>query len=131
MEQYTWYATLTKPSWAPPAYLFGPVWTFLYVIIAVSFGYVLYAAFKGQIPLSAATPFIINLIANTLFTPIQFGLKSNLLASLDILVVLGSLVWALVVIYPIFKWVAIVNVPYLAWVLFATGLQLTITYLNW
>lgn len=131
MEQYTWYATLTKPSWAPPAYLFGPVWTFLYVIIAVSFGYVLYAAFKGQIPLSVATPFVINLIANALFTPIQFGLKSNLLASLDILVVLGSLVWALIVIYPIFKWVAIVNVPYLAWVLFATGLQLTITYLNW
>jgi tryptophan-rich sensory protein len=47
-----------------------------------------------------ALPFILNLIFNILFTPIQFGLKNNLLATVDILLVLGTLIWALVAIYP-------------------------------
>lgn len=62
--------------------------------------------------------------------PIQFGLKNDLLASLDILLVLGTLIWALFVIWPHLRWVVYANIPYLLWVLFATVLQLTITYLN-
>jgi benzodiazapine receptor len=73
---------------------------------------------------------VLNLIFNFAFTPIQFGLKNNLLASIDILLVLGTLVWALFAIFPHLKWVAYANIPYLLWVSFATILQLTITYLN-
>jgi tryptophan-rich sensory protein len=130
-ESYTWYATLIKPSWAPPSWLFGPVWSVLYAIIAVSFGFVFYKTYLGVIPFWVALPFFLNLIFNVAFTPLQFNLKSNALASADILLVLITLVWALYAIYPYAKWVALVNIPYLLWVSFATVLQLTITYLNW
>lgn len=130
MNNFSWYSTLTKPTWAPPSWLFGPVWTFLYAIIAITFGAVFYKAAIRQLPWTIALPFALNLIFNFSFTYFQFGLRNNLLASLDILLVLGTLVWALIVIYPEMKWVVFANIPYLLWVLFATVLQLTITYLN-
>ncbi len=125
-----WYAQLAKPFFAPPASVFGPVWTVLYIIIAISFGYVLLQYLKRRLPLSVLLPFILNLVANLAYTPIQFGLKNNLLASIDILLVLATLVWALAVIWRRQRWVALVNLPYLAWVGFATVLQLSITWLN-
>jgi len=133
MSTYNWYSQLIKPIWAPPSWLFGPVWTVLYAIIAVSFGTVFYKAFIGQIPWIVALPFALNLIFNFAFTPIQFGLKNNLLASLDILLVVGTLAWALIALWyasPELRWVVYANLPYLAWGTFATCLQLTITYLN-
>lgn len=130
MENYSWYATLVKPTWAPPSWLFGPVWSVLYVIIAISYGTVFYKAFTKEIPLIVALPFALNLFFNFIFTPIQFGLKNNELATLDILLVLGTLVWALVAVYPYAKWVSLVNIPYLLWVCFASVLQITITILN-
>jgi len=130
MEMNTWYQTLTKPEWAPPAWLFGPVWATLYTIIAVSYGYVGYLYFKGVIPFAVLLPFLLNLLFNFLFTPLQFGLQSNLLAAIDIVLILGTLLWALVVIYEYAPVVTYVNIPYVLWVSFATVLQLTITYLN-
>jgi len=130
MNTYTWYQQLIKPSWAPPAFLFGPVWSVLYVIILFSFGTVFYKVFNKQLPWFIALPFVLNIIFNVIYTPIQFGLKNNYLASLDILLVLGTLIWAIVVIYPQIKWVAYLQIPYLLWVSFATILQLTITFLN-
>jgi tryptophan-rich sensory protein len=130
MNEYTQYADLIKPSWAPPAFLFGPVWTVLYTIIAISFGYVFYLVWKNIIPRKVALPFVLNLGFNALFTPLQFGLNNNLLASIDIVLVLITLVWLMRVIWPFHKWVALVNIPYLLWVSFATALQITITFLN-
>jgi len=126
-----WYSTLLKPTWAPPSWLFGPVWSVLYIIIAGTFGYVFYKAYTGELSFLVALPFALNLFFNLIFTPLQFGLRSNALAALDITLVLLTLVWALVVIYPYYPWVSYINLPYLAWVLFATVLQLTITYMNW
>jgi tryptophan-rich sensory protein len=133
MNTYTWYETLVKPTWSPPAWLFGPVWTVLYVIIAVSFGMVFYKAYTKQIPWMVALPFALNLVFNFAFTPIQFGLKNNLLASADILLVVGTLVWALYAVWNAsseLRWVAYANIPYLLWGTFATVLQLTITFFN-
>ena len=131
MNTYNWYSQLLKPSWAPPSWLFGPVWTVLYVIIAVSYGTVFYKAFTKQIPWIVALPFVLNLVFNFAFTPLQFGLKNNYLAALDILLVLGTLIWALIAVWPHARWVVYANIPYFLWVSFATVLQLTITYLNW
>ncbi len=130
---YNWYSQLIRPSWSPPSWLFGPVWTILYAIIAYTFGTIFYKAFTKQIPWVVALPFALNLLFNFIFTPIQFGLKNNLLAAADILLVLATLIWALWTIwskYPDLHWVVYANIPYLLWVSFATVLQLTITYLN-
>jgi tryptophan-rich sensory protein len=133
MNTYNWYSKLIKPTWSPPSYLFGPVWTFLYIIIFISFGTVFYRTFTGKLGWMIALPFILNLFFNFSFTYFQFGLKNNLLAAIDILLVLTTLIWALIAIWKVsadLRWIAYVNIPYLLWVSFATALQLTITYLN-
>jgi benzodiazapine receptor len=130
MNTYNWYSHLIKPSWSPPAWLFGPVWAFLYILIALSFGKVFFMAWKKEIAAMVFLPFILNLIFNFAFTPLQFGLKNNLLAAIDILLVLGTLIWAMAAIYPYARWITYIQIPYLLWVSFATVLQLTITYLN-
>jgi tryptophan-rich sensory protein len=109
------------------------VWTVLYAIIAVSFGTVFYKAFTKQIPWMVALPFALNLFFNFAFTPIQFGLQNNFLASIDIVLVAGTLIWALYAVWhvtPELHWVVYANIPYLLWVTFATCLQITITIMN-
>lgn len=130
MESKVEYLSYVKPSWAPPSWLFGPVWSFLYVLIAISFGRVFWLYFKNQLPFLVALPFILNLIFNFAFTPIQFGLKNNYLAALDVFLVLATLIWAMIVIFPHSRWLAYIQIPYLLWVTFATILQFTITYMN-
>jgi translocator protein len=133
MNAYIWYSQLIRPPWAPPSWLFGPVWMVLYVIIAISFGTVFYKAFTRKLTWIVMFPFALNLIFNFAFTPLQFGLKNNLFATIDILLVLGTLIWALHAAWTAsseLRWVVYANIPYLLWVSFATVLQLTITYLN-
>ncbi len=133
MNEQIQYTQLLKPSWAPPGWIFGPVWTVLYTIIAVSFGTIFYKAFTKEIPWIVALPFALNLIFNFAFPVIQFRLVNNFFASIDILLVVGTLIWALFAVWqnvPELRWVTYVNIPYLVWGVFATCVQLTITYLN-
>lgn len=130
MNNYVNYQELAKPYWAPPSWLFGPVWSVLYILIIISFGKVFLMFFQKQISFWVLLPFILNIFFNLIFTPIQFGLKSLTLASVDIVLVLFTLVWAMIVIWPHAKWVAYMQIPYLIWVSFATILQLTITKMN-
>jgi tryptophan-rich sensory protein len=127
---YNWYSTLIKPTWAPPSYLFGPVWTFLYILIAISFGKVFWMAYQKEISFIIALPFILNIFFNLIFTPIQFGLKNNLLAAIDITLVLITLIWAMIAIYKHSPWISYTQIPYLLWVCFATVLQFSVTWLN-
>ncbi len=133
MNSYNWYSQLIKPTWSPPSWLFGPVWTLLYAIIAVTYGTVFYRAFTGKLSWMVALPFALNLFFNFIFTPIQFGLKNNLLAAIDIVLVVATLLWAMYSLWHAssdLRWVVYANIPYLIWGTFATCLQLTITYLN-
>lgn len=127
---YLWYQALIKPSWAPPPWIFSPVWSVLYFIIAISYGAVFLRAVRGELSWIIFLPFALNLIFNFAFSLLQFILQSNLLGSIDILFVLGTIVWMMVAIWPHMSWVVYANIPYLLWVSFATLLQLTITYLN-
>lgn len=130
MNEVNWYVEIIRPNWAPPAWLFGPVWSLLYTIIAISFGRVFVLLYRKIIPFKVALPFILNLIFNFSFSPIQFQLQNYLLASLVIILVLITIVWSMISIYKYERWITYVQIPYLLWVLFATVLQITITYLN-
>ncbi|MCX6793158.1 MAG: tryptophan-rich sensory protein [Candidatus Falkowbacteria bacterium] len=130
MTADNWYSQLIKPSWAPPSWLFGPAWTFLYALIAISFSKVFIMLWQKRLPFLVALPFILNLFFNFIFTYLQFGLKNNFLAAIDIILVLVTIIWGMVAIYPYVKWVTYMQIPYLLWVCFATTLQLTVTYLN-
>ena len=129
-DSANWYQELAKPTWSPPSWLFGPVWSVLYLIIACSFGAVFYGVYKKTLPGMVALPLVLNLIFNFSFTPLQFGLRNNVFAAIDITLVLATLIWALVAVWPHMRWVTYANLPYLAWVIFATILQLTITSMN-
>lgn len=131
MNEYSWYSMLVKPSWAPPSFLFGPVWTFLYITILITFATVFWNVWQKKWPKTLLAPFILNLVFNFSFTPIQFGLQNNVLAAIDILLVLATLIWVMRAIWPKARWITYTLIPYLAWVSFATVLQLSITYLNW
>jgi len=126
----TWYDALAKPSWTPEPATIGLVWRVLYPVILVSFGYVFWRCWRGDWPREVALPFALNLAANLAFTPLQFGLRSNPLAALDILVTWGTLPWMMVAVWPHAGWVALAQLPYFCWVSLATYLQLWITWHN-
>ena len=130
MNTYNWYSKLIKPSWAPSPWVFGPVWTVLYILIAISFGTVFYMLYKGEIVFLIALPFILNLIFNFSFSIFQFRLKNNLLAAVDIILTLITIICAMAAIFPHAQWIAYIQIPYLVWVSITTLLQLNITYLN-
>lgn len=125
-----WYEELAKPSWAPPASLFGIVWSVLYPIIFVTFGFVAYKVVRGEMPSSVLVPVVLNVVSNLAFTPIQFGLRNLVLAEVDIIVVLGTIVWAMVAVWPHAPIASLALAPYLVWVSIATVLQTSIVCLN-
>ncbi len=131
MTWMDWYNSLDKPAWTPAPSTIGTIWQILYPIILFTFGFVFVQAMRGKVPWWTALPFGINLIANLVFTPIQFGLRNLPLASVDILVVWGTIIWMTVVIWPRIPWVALAQLPYFVWVSIATVLQFLITFMNW
>ena len=131
MSWMEWYQSLAKPSWTPAPATIGLIWQVLYLIILVSFGYVLVQTVRGRLSWRGALPFAINLMANLSFTPLQFGLRNLPFATLDILVVWGTILWMMIAIWPFSRWVALAQVPYLIWVSIATVLQIAITWMNW
>ena len=130
MNTFSNYANLIKPSFAPPSWVFGPVWAVLYSIIFSTYGYVFYQFLNKKLPFFVILPFLLNLIFNFSFTYFQFSLKNNVLAAIDIILVLITIVWMFIAIWPYYKPVVYLNIPYLLWVSFATVVQLSITYLN-
>jgi translocator protein len=125
-----WYDSLAKPTWTPESSTIGLIWNILYPIIFVSFGIVFYKVFKKEIKLNVTIPFILNLLFNFAFTPILFGLKNLPLASIDILLVLITILWSMKAIYPHAKYITFLQIPYLIWVSIATTLQLSILVMN-
>ncbi|NQV28131.1 MAG: tryptophan-rich sensory protein [Rhodopirellula sp.] len=131
MTWMDWYETLWKPGWTPAPKTIGLIWQILYPIIIVSFGFVFVQTFRKNVPRKVAIPFAINLVANVIFTPIQFGLRNLPLAAVDILIVWGTIIWMSLAIWKHHKWVAVAQVPYFVWVSIATVLQLSMTWMNW
>ncbi|MFI5936391.1 TspO/MBR family protein [Actinoplanes sp. NPDC051494] len=120
------YQGLDQPSWAPPSWLFGPVWTILYVMIAVA-GWLVWRR-DGWSP--ALTVYAIQLVLNAIWTPIFFGFGQYGLALVDIVLMwllIGATVW---LFRPVSRLAAGLLLPYWAWVTFATALNAYIWHAN-
>lgn len=125
-----WYESLAKPAWTPTGGTIGTIWTLLYPIIIVTFGYVIVRVARGTMPGTVLIPLAINVVANVAFTPIQFGLQNLKLASVDIVIVLVTIVWCMLAFWPHARGASLALIPYLAWVGTATVLQLSIMWMN-
>lgn len=126
--QNGWYATLTKSPLNPPNYVFGPVWTVLYIMIGVSFVVVWRAAFHKARDYKMA--FGVQMGLNLLWSLVFFGLRSPEGGVVVILAMLAAIIWNIVVFNRYKKLAALLLVPYLAWVSFATYLNISIANLN-
>lgn len=130
MNTRQWYESLSKPNWAPQPEIFGKVWSFIYpIIFAVNIAIVLLLS-KGKISYVIALPFWLNLFFNLIYTPVQFGLRNQLVSTIVILLVLITIIWSMIAIFPFNKWIAVAYIPYLVWVAIATVLQINIWWLN-
>ena len=119
----TWYASLVKPSFNPPSWIFGPVWTLLYTLMGIS----LYLVWKNKF---AVKLFVWQLIANSLWSIIFFGMKNIPLALIEIIVLLVLILATIMKFYKINKTAAYLLIPYLLWSSFATILTYSIWILN-
>ncbi len=130
MPWMEWYDSLVKPSWTPAPSTISLIWTLLYPVILVSFGFVFVQAYRRELPRRVTLPFAVNLVANLLFMPLFAGLRSVPLAAADIVVVWATILWCVVGVWPHARWVAVAQVPYFIWVSLATTIQLSITAAN-
>lgn len=121
-----WYASLAKPSWTPPGWLFGPVWTVLYIMIAVA-GWLVWRA-QGLGALTAA--WLVQLLLNAIWSYLMFGRNRIDLALADIVLLLGTIALFTAAAWRVSRPAALLFVPYVAWVAFATGLNAAIWRLN-
>ncbi len=129
----TWYATLAKPSFNPPNWIFAPVWTALFLLM----GYALYLVWtKGEIKSKrkfvkpAIWAFGIQLALNVLWSILFFGMRSPFYAFIDILVLWAAIFLTICSFSKISKTAAWLLVPYILWVSFAVILNLSIVLLN-
>ena len=124
-----WYAALAKPAWNPPGWLFGPVWTVLYVLMGVA-AWMVWRRGGWRTQRRPLSWFVAQLVLNTLWTPLFFGCHRIDLALLDIVVLWGAIVATIAAFWPVHRPAALLLAPYLAWVTFATVLTGTIWRLN-
>ncbi|HEY3780666.1 MAG TPA: TspO/MBR family protein [Fimbriimonadaceae bacterium] len=124
----TWYARLTKPSWTPPNKVFGPVWTALYLLMALA-AWRCYDV-EGQRFEQWLTPFAVQLGLNLAWSWIFFGAKKIGLALIEMVVLWAFILWCLIAFWKVDELSGILLMPYLLWVSFAFSLNAGIWILN-
>ena len=124
-----WYAQLAKPSWTPPPWLFGPAWTVLYLLMAVS-GWLLWRGREQPEARRALAAFVVQLLLNLAWTPVFFGLHAPGAALAVILVLVAAIAATMALADRASRAAAVLLVPYLGWVCFATALNWSIWRLN-
>jgi tryptophan-rich sensory protein len=124
-----WYAAISKPTWTPPAWLFGPVWTTLYAMMGIAAWLVWRErGFAGaSLPLAL---FAAQLVLNTLWSVIFFGMHRTGLAFLDIALLWLAILATTLAFWPISRVAGALLLPYLLWVSFAAALNYSIWRMN-
>lgn len=128
MLDYIWYFSLTKRYLTPPAWIFAPVWSFLYLTIAFSF--VLYFLKKDENKGLGYLYFLVQMILNLIWTPVFFGTKNILLALIVIILMDVFIILTIKKFYEVRKFAGLILIPYLIWTLFATYLNFGYFILN-
>jgi tryptophan-rich sensory protein len=123
------YAQLSRPSWAPPAWLFGPVWSLLYIMMGVA-AWLVWRKHGLPGAASALKLFVIQLIANALWTWLFFVWHQGALSFAEIVVLWLLVASTIVAFWRLHRLAALMLVPYLAWVSFASALTFSLWRLN-
>lgn len=124
-----WYTTLEKPFFNPPAWIFAPIWTSLYILMGISF-YLVWTSAQKKLLRSAQTIFLTQLLLNVLWSIIFFGLKSPGFAFIEIVALLFAILITMQKFSKISKTASYLLLPYIIWVGFALILNLSIVLLN-
>lgn len=126
----TWYAGLAKPAFNPPNWIFGPVWTILYILMAIAFWRILIRPAGTEGKTGAVTAFVIQMALNAFWSIAFFGLRSPLFGLATIALLLSAIVITIALFARIDRGAAWLMAPYLLWVSFASVLNGAIFWLN-
>ncbi len=125
----SWYTGITKPSWTPPNWLFGPVWTTLYVLMAIS-GWLIWRL-RGEFDVRLIlTIFIIQLILNVAWSGIFFGAQKIGLGAIEVVILWLTILAYIILSWPLSRVASLLFAPYLLWVGYASALNISIYFLN-
>lgn len=126
----TWYATLQRPSFSPPNWLFGPVWVTLYILMGISIYLIWQKIEQNKTARGAMWLFWIHLFFNAIWSIIFFGLQNPGLAFINIIIIWLLIIALMVKFWKVNRWATYLLIPYLLWVSFASVLNYFIWYLN-
>ncbi|MCC5833994.1 MAG: tryptophan-rich sensory protein [Opitutales bacterium] len=126
----SWYAGLDKVPWTPPSWVFSPVWISLYILMGISFSLQWRQGFETPLKRAALWAFVIQLILNFSYTPVQFGLQWLFGQAVVILLLLGSLILWFRLLLRIHWFAGIMQLPYLIWVAYASTVAVGFWWLN-
>ena len=126
----SWYRAIDKPAFTPPSWVFGPVWTLLYILMGIALFLVWRQGTDTPGVRTALTVFVIQLALNTLWSLLFFGLRRPLLGLIDIALLWAAILVTMVRFHPLSRTAAWLLAPYLAWVSYATALNFAIWRLN-
>ncbi|HEY0205698.1 MAG TPA: TspO/MBR family protein [Acetobacteraceae bacterium] len=125
-----WYYALRKPSWQPPDWLFGPVWTLIYALTALAGIMAWRAAPAGRVRGRILVLFAANALLNVLWSELFFHFRRPDLALMETVAFWASIIVLMAAVWPLSRPAAWVLTPYLAWVTFASVLNLAVVRLN-
>ena len=126
----SWYAFLNKPSFNPPAWIFAPVWTLLYILMGIALFLVYKKIKENKAVRPAVIIFFVHLFLNFSWSLVFFGLKMIPLAFANIIILWLLIAYLIIIFWKIDKRASILLWPYLAWVSFASVLNYSILMLN-
>jgi len=126
----TWYAVLEKPSFVPPSWLFAPAWILLYLLMGISAYLMWTKGFEKKEVREALMVFALQLILNTIWSVLFFGLQSPLYGFVEIIFLWLAILFTILKFYPISRKAAYLLIPYIIWVSFAALLNFSILMLN-
>jgi translocator protein len=124
-----WYAGLTKPAWNPPGWVFGPVWTTLYVLMATA-AWLVWLRGGWAAQGKALRLYLLQWTLNALWTPLFFGLHQPGLALVEVVALYLSVLATLVSFWRVRRSAAVLLIPYVLWLTLATALNFTIWQMN-